>query len=395
LTETIPFPLDTGGRIKTYNTLRLLSRRHEVHLHALVRERDHLRYERELAPYCSRLTLHHIPRSWRREASSLAWSQVTHQPFVVRRHFQRHVMASVRAACERHTFDAVYCDHLSMLEYGRRLHLPIVFDAHNVEFAIIRRHASTLGWSPLRAFAELEWRRVRDYERRWYPSCRLIYSVSEVDARAIRTLSGASPQIAVVPISVDVAATPVVKRLTSDPQILFVGGLHWPPNADAVVFFIKEVLPLIRRVVPNARLTVVGRSPEQTSRRLGPHEGVRFVGRVDDLGPYFESSRVMVVPIRSGSGMRVKILDGLARGLPVVTTSIGCEGIEVRDGTDVLVADTIEDFSHQVVRVLQSDDLAHALARSSFRVVRQQYDLSAIADTLDNTLVQALGDTAR
>ena len=296
LTETIPFPLDSGGRIKTFNTLRILSNGHDVHCHALVRDAAHLRFEADLAPHCTELTLHLVPRSYTKEATALAASQATGVPFVVRRHFHDAVQARLEAACRTHRFDAVYCDHLSMLEYGRRLKLPIILDAHNVEFEIIRRHAATLGWSPLRAFAELEWRRLERYERRWYPGCALIFAVSDIDARSIRTLAGPHVPIEVVPIAVDARSMTPVNKLTSSPEILFVGGLHWPPNADAVTYFIEEILPGVRRIVPEARLTVVGRSYEGVAGRVAGIDGVRFVGHVADVEPYFQGSRVMVVP---------------------------------------------------------------------------------------------------
>jgi glycosyltransferase involved in cell wall biosynthesis len=393
LTETIPFPLDSGGRIKTYNTIRLLSRRHEVHCHALVRDAAHLSYEQDLAPHCTRLTLHYVPRTKRTELAAVAWSQLARQPFVVRRHFHAPVLRQLRALCRQQAFDAVYCDHLSMLEYGRRLHLPIVLDAHNVEFAIVRRHAATMGWSPLRMPAELEWRRLRRYERRRYRECRLIYSVSATDAEVVRDMAGDGPHIAVLPIAVDVAAAPVVAPLTAAPEMLFVGGLHWPPNADAVSYFVREVLPLVRRAVPGARLTVVGKRPETIARRLGRTDGLRFTGHVGDVEPWFQASRVMVVPIRSGSGMRVKILDGLARGLPIVTTAIGCEGIDASDGTDLLVADTADDFARQVVRVLQDRPLAEALALSGRQLARRRYDVSAIDGALNDALAHTFIDT--
>lgn len=379
LTETIPFPLDSGGRIKTYNTLRILSSDHEVHCHALVRDERHLRFERDLARYCASLMLHAVPRSRMRDVGCLALSQATRVPFLIRRHFHRGVLAQIRSACRQHDFDAVYCDHLSMLEYGRRLPLPIVVDAHNVEFQIVRRHAATLGWSPTRAFAEQEWRRLKEYERQWYPACRVVFSVSEIDARVIRTLARNRVPVVVVPITVDAYAARQVETLVTDPEILFVGGLHWPPNADAVTYFVQQIFPTIRDAIPNARLTVVGRPDEHVQRRLGVAPRVRFVGHVDDVEPYFQGSRVMVVPIRSGSGMRVKILDALARGLPTVSTTVGCEGIDTEPGVHLLVADEPADFAAQVIRLLTDGALARSLADAGRLLVLGAYDTSVVA----------------
>jgi glycosyltransferase involved in cell wall biosynthesis len=382
LTETIPYPLDTGGRIKTFNTLQILSARHEVHCHALVHDVRHLRFEENLRPHCASVTLHSVFRSYPREALSLASSLATRLPFVVGRHFHRRILRRLQAACQQHRFDAIYCDHLSMMEYGRRLGLPIVLDAHNVEFEIIRRYAATLGWSPLRAFAELEWHRLRQYERRWYPQCRLIFSVSDIDARTIREMAGARVPVVTIPIAIDARAAPVIDELVAAPEILFVGGFHWPPNTDAVTFFIQEILPHVRGVVPDARLTVVGRNYEQVVKRTGTPTGVRFAGHVDDVELYFRRSRVMVVPIRSGSGMRVKILDALARGLPTVATSVGCEGIDIRIGADLLVADDPVDFAAQVVRLLTDRPLAESLAKAGRLLALRAYDKSVVASRI-------------
>jgi len=392
LTETIPFPLDSGGRIKTYNTLKVLSSEHEVHCHALVRDRERLRFESELKAVAAAVTLHPLERSWSHEISCAALAQVTGKPFFVVRHFHRHIFELLRLACRNTSFDAVYCDHLSMLEYGRRLDLPIVLDAHNVEFEIIRRQAATLGVSPWRLFAELEWRRLEKYERKWYPACRLIYSVSSVDARQIRELAGGNVPVVDVPIAVE-AKTLGTGPVPRENRILFVGGLHWPPNADAVRFFVDEIFPIIRETVPDATFTVVGRNPERVSRALGEVPGVEFAGHVDDVEPYFRGSRAMVVPIRAGSGMRVKILDSMGRGVPTVATTVGCEGIDVVSGTHLLVEDDPRAFAAAVVRVLSDDALALSLSKAGREIVLDLYDVAAIRarvlKVLETTLIPA------
>jgi glycosyltransferase involved in cell wall biosynthesis len=389
LTETIPFPLDSGGRIKTYHTLRALSREHDVHCHAFVREETQRQFHRDLAGHCASLTLHSRPPSRLRELRALVSSYTTGKPFLVVRHFDGDVLERLRTACSRQAFDAVYCDHLSMFEYGTKLGLPMVLDAHNVEFEIVRRHARTLGFSPLRLLAEVEWRMLRRYERMAYPQCQLIYSVSEIDAQSIRLLGRGFAPVAVVPISVKAADVERLAPLPSAPELLFVGGLHWPPNADAMIFFIKEIFPEIVRAVPHVHLTVVGRSFESIADRVGHPERVTFAGHVRDIEPYFSRCRVMVVPLRSGSGMRVKILDALARGVPTVTTSVGCEGIDVEPGKHLLVADTPSSFAAAVVRVLGEEDLAQSMSKVGRLLVMERYD-EAVVGRLTLTSLSSL-----
>jgi glycosyltransferase involved in cell wall biosynthesis len=378
LTETIPFPLDSGGRIKTYHTLRTLAREHAVHCHAFVRDESQRQFQRDLDGLCASLTLHSRPVSRLRELRAMASSYATGKPYLVLRHFDRDVFERLRTACARQPFDAVYCDHLSMFEYGRQLGLPIVLDAHNVEFEIVRRHARTLGFSPIRALAEVEWRKLRRYEQAAYPQCQLIYSVSEIDAQSIRMLGRGVAPVAVVPISVNAGDVERQTPLPSAPELLFVGGLHWPPNADAVTFFIKEIFPEIVKAIPNVHLTVVGRSHESITDRVGHPERITFAGHVRDIESYFSRCRVMVVPLRSGSGMRVKILDALARGVPTVTTSVGCEGIDAEPGKHLLVADTPSAFAAAVLRLLGEEDLAQSMSRGGRLLVMEKYDEAVV-----------------
>ena len=392
LTETIPFPPDSGGRIKTYNTLRILSQQHEVHCHAFVREPGQLHLARDLATVCSSVSLHLVPRRRVSEIGHALSSTVTGTPFVVARHFNGRAWRAADDASRACRFDAVYCDHCSMLEYGRRLRLPIVLDAHNVEFEIVRRHARTLSWSPTRLFAEMEWRRLEQYERRWYPRCRLIYAVSAVDAAVLRGFAGHGVPVAEVPISVDLTTVPEPAPLCHEPEILFVGGLQWPPNADAVEFFLRDVFPLVRQAIPAARFTVVGKGPDALASRFGNTPGVSFAGHVEDVERYFTRSRVVVAPIRAGSGMRVKILDALARRRPTVATTVGCEGIDVVSGTHLLVADTPADFARMVVRVVQDDDLASALARNGRDLIARKYDVPAVGHAVLASLQAAFPD---
>ncbi len=386
LTETIPYPLDSGGRIKTYHTLRSLAGEHEIHGHAFIRAEEERRHAPELERYCASLTLHLRPRSLGREARALARSLSTRVPFTVARHFDREVLKELKAAVAAIEFDAAYYDHLSMLEYARRLALPAIHDAHNVEFELVRRHAATLGRSPLRPFIEREWRLLKSYERARYGACDLVFAVSARDASAIRDLAGPSVDVRVLPISIDARGTTPVGPLPARPGLLYVGGLHWPPNADAVAYFVREIWPLVRRDTPGATLTVVGRDDAPIAEALRNTAGVHVTGHVDTIEPYFAQARALVVPLRSGGGMRVKILDTLARGLPVISTSIGCEGIDAVPGVHLLVADGPEAFAGQVRRIFQDDELAMALARAGRDLVLERYDSEVVGNELRHTL---------
>ena len=378
LTETIPYPPDSGGRIKTLHTLKMLAGSHRVHCHALVRDVDRMRHASALEALGITVTLHVVPRTPMNMAAAAAVAAATGRPLSVQRHVHRRVLRRLLASVESQHFDAVYCDHLSMFEYGRRLSLPIILDAHNVEYAIVKRHLETIRRRPMRLLYEREWRALERYERTAYKQCRLVFAVSDIDAAALCELGADPTSVVAVPISIDVAGMPTPGPLVRDPNLLFVGGLRWPPNADAVAYLVEEILPLVRRDVPAVTLTIVGEAPASIRTRLSRHAGVRFTGYVNDLAPYFAAGRALVVPIRSGSGMRVKILDGLARGIPVVTTSVGGEGISARCGDEWLVADGATAFANAVVRVLRDDELAGRLRLAGRSFIRRTHDVSVV-----------------
>ncbi len=376
LTETVPFPLDSGGRIKTWNVIRMLGAEHEVHCHSFVRRPQDMRLADEVRRICTASTPYLMERSPAREAVYGIRSLLKNVPFVVERHFDGSILERLRREVLHMSFDCVYCDHLSMIEYGRRLGLPIVYDAHNVEFEILRRHAATAGASPVRIPLEIEWRRVRAYERLALAMSSLVFAVSQQDAAALAGLTNDPPQIHVVPISIDVKSMTGPGPLETRPHLLFVGGLHWPPNADAVRYFLNEVWPAVRQAAPSAQLTVVGRSENGPSSNRDPN--VRYTGYVDDVEPFFRSSRVMIVPIRAGSGMRVKILEAFARGIPVVSTAIGCEGVEAISGVHLAVGDTPGEFGSAVLAILADDQLADRLRTNARGLVESRYDTALV-----------------
>jgi len=381
LTETIPYPLDSGGRIKTYHTLRMLSDEHEVHCLAFIRNEDQRAHISRLREVCASVTLELVPRSPLRELGYVTRSLRNGLPYTVLRHFEPASLAAVRRVSEQ-GFDLVYADHLSMMEYARRLNLPVVYDAHNVEFEILRRYARARRLSPLSPLLAREWRLVRKYERLVYRNSDLVCTVSEGDARVILELAGKSTHVRVIPISVDSHTAQPIQQLTREPRLLFVGGLHWPPNLDAILHFARDMWPLVQRLVPAAQLTIVGRDDVAAARSLRQTTGFTLTGYVDDVGPYLTGSRALVVPLRAGSGMRVKILDAFARGLPVVSTPTGHEGIDVEPGVHLLSAEEPRLFAREVARVLSDDRLAAALATRARRLVEARYDVRAVSRAL-------------
>ncbi len=397
LTQVLPFPPDAGPRVKTGNVLRSLVRSgHEVHLASFMRpeERPHLNEVRRL---CASVSAVPMKRSWPRDAFAWARSNLTGRPFLVERDDVRAMRQQVREIVEARRIEAVHADQLSMAQFAvDARELPsdsplLVFDAHNAVWKVVERMKSQLP-PLLRRVIELEARRTKVYEGQIVRKFDWTLAVSGPDRAALleagqegvngSTRSDLRERIVVVPIGVDTNGRPPVATNPRSHKILALGTLHYPPNADGVRWFARSIYPHIRAADASATLTIVGKNPPADIVDLGNGPSIEVTGYVADLTEILESAALMVVPVRAGGGMRVRILEGFAWGIPMVTTTLGLEGIDARPGRDVLVADSADEFAHSVVQVLRDPELRADLVYNGRLLVEQRYDWKVALRTL-------------
>jgi glycosyltransferase involved in cell wall biosynthesis len=250
-----------------------------------------------------------------------------------------------------------------------------VLDEHNAVWTIVRRAARHERWGPRRVLAELEWRKLRAYERALCRRFDWVTVVSEEDRRALGGTESPGFRGLTIPIAVDAEALAFTPRTDEARDAVSVATMFYPPNVEGVGWFAAEVFPLIRRELPTTRFHLVGSRPPASITRLATEgSGIVVTGYVRDLEPILRRSAVMVVPLHSGSGMRVKILEAFARGIPVVSTTVGCEGIGARAGEHLLVADRPRDFAAAVIRIIGDPNEARRLARAGRELVERRYD---------------------
>lgn len=224
----------------------------------------------------------------------------------------------------------------------------------------------------------------------------LVLACSEVDAAHLRRLARHA-RVEVIANALDGSAFaglgPPPRR--SPPVVTFTGFLSYWPNADGCAFFIAEVLPLLRQLVPDVRVRMVGRVPPESLVTLAAAHDVELHADVPDIRPWFATSDVMIAPLRVGSGTRLKILEAFAAGRPVVSTSIGCEGLEVEHGTHLLVADAPADFASAVARVLGTPALSALLVEHAAALFHARYERTALAERLRQLVAGLDGTTPR
>lgn len=387
LTQIIPYPPNAGPRVKTWNVLRyLVGRGHDVTLVSFVRPD-----EEEFLPVLRQLcrAVHAVPIHRSRLTDGFYWlrSHLSGRPFLIERDDLQPMRQQVRHLLATQPFAVIHADQLTMTQFalgaegvGRKRPFTL-FDAHNATWTISDRLAATVP-APLRPILRLETRRIQRYEGMLVREFDHTMVVIEPDRDNL--LAGLPPagrpaaaaRISAIPIAVDTRELQPVQRRPQGPAIMTLGSLNYPPNADGIRWFLQEVFPLVQRQIPRASLTLIGKSPPADfveMARQQPH-AIRVTGYVEDLTPYMEEAALMVVPVRAGSGMRVRLLEAFARAMPAVTTTIGLEGIEATDGEHVLVADTPEAFAAATVRLLQDTALQKQLGQNGRSLAEARYD---------------------
>jgi glycosyltransferase involved in cell wall biosynthesis len=390
LTQVLPFPPDSGPKVKTWNLLKWLGPRHAVTLVSFSRgEPPHA--IAALRRYCR--AVHTVPmrRGALRDAGFLLRSLLSRRPFVIVRDGRAAMHGLVERVARDGAFDVVHVDQLNMAQYAALAPPPFtVLDAHNALWLLYRRLADATRRGPRRWLLQREWRLLQAYEGGVGRSAGAVLAVSDADRDALRTAIGSEREIAVLPIALDpTEVAPVVRRPDAN-RVVHIGTMYWPPNADAVQWFAEAVWPRIRAARPQAEFDVIGARPPRAVRALAStHGGIRVRGYVDDPAPLLERAGAVVVPVRAGSGMRVKILTALAQGLPVVTTALGCEGIAVQSGTHVLIADDPAEFAAATLRLLGDRALADALGHNGRRLIETRYDYRQLYPALERVYAGA------
>jgi sugar transferase (PEP-CTERM/EpsH1 system associated) len=391
VTQLLPYPLDNGSRIRNYYLLRHLSQRHRVTLVSFVREAGEEALADELRPFCEAVHTVRLRRSHLRDSWHLARSLATREPFLVTRDRSSAMARLLHRLQLAQPFDVVHVWPVTMAPYALAMSgIRRVVDCDDVKATLVARMANEMPWW-LRSMARLEAHRFSRYEPHVVGSVDRALVVSEFDRRSLKSLGAPPERISVVPIGVE-TERPLVRRKPDDPPaILHLGGLNYLPNLQGLRWFLRQVFPRVLETLPDCGLYVVGGAPpaEVVGKGLR-NPRIVVTGGVPDVQPYMARASLLVVPLRSGSGMRVKILEAFARGVPVVTTTIGYEGIEATDGDHLLVADDPDAFADAVVRLAHDELLARRLTENARRLVRAKYDWRRAGEALDTACYEGL-----
>ncbi len=392
-----PDPPRQGAAIRNLHVLLHLSMRHDVTLFTFAPDGGRI----DLSRLAGLTRVEVLPAPVRSHRDRLHTLFFSGDPDLARRLGSVEMRERLTALCAEEQFDAVHIEGVEMAPYGLLAQTSqprpprLTYDAHNAEFLLQRRAFTTdlpqVRQLPRALYSLVQWWRLRRFERRLCMESAHILAVSESDLEALQRLApGAAARTRLLPNGVDTqhwspgAGDSAIAIEMLEDALVFDGTMDFRPNVDAVVWFVREVLPLIQAERPSVPFFIVGRNPAPAVQALARVPGVVVTGAVDDPRPWVAGAAVYVVPMRMGGGVRLKVLQAMAMERAIVSTPMGAEGVHVRDGRDMIIAATPTGFARSVVSLLSDPHRRQTLGTAARASVMAHYEWSRLLPILDD-----------
>lgn len=382
ITPYLPYPLVSGGQIRTYNLLKNLSTKHKITLASFIRNTDEEKYIKDLSPYCEKVITFKRRKAW--SPINVLLSALTPFPFLVCIYFDIRVRAQIKKELEKEKYDLIHAETFYVMPNIPGTDVPIFLVEQVIEYLVYQRFVEGLPkWMFLvKPFLFLDVVKIKWWEKYYWKKAKRLAAMSQDDRDFIQNLEP-KLKIDVVANGVDIDYfEKTKKKKPQNPTVLFVGQFKWLPNRDATKFLVEEIWPKIKGEIKNAKLWIVGRNPPEDILNFASDD-IRVDGGVEDIRLAYGTSDVLLAPIRNGRGTKYKILEAMATRTPIVGTKLAVEGINATNGKQALVAQTAEGLAISTVKVLKDQKLGESLANHAYELVKKDYNWGKISDQLD------------
>ncbi len=387
-------PVDTGGKIRSYNILRKLQDRHDVTFLSYYGGRRDEEYEREVKEHVwgTKVIYTGTPDATPLERNLLYLRRLPMSaPFGVTKFLSRELQQLLEQWLNEDRFDVAVCDFLgSTLNFPRKRATPVALFQHNVESILWGRHAEHEEHPIKKVAFKLEAAKMLRYERTAVGRFDHVIAVSDYDREQMKTMTDEA-RISVVPTGVNLDQYAAAAGASAtEPIVMFLGSMDWEANIDGVLYFCREIWPQIKKAVPNARFRIVGRNPDARVQQLASDD-IEVTGRVESVIEPLREAAVFVVPLRIGGGTRLKIYEAMAMRKAAVSTTVGAEGLDVNHGRDILLADDPQTFADSVIKLLR-DPAKRMRIEAAAGEQAARYDWSVVTDRFEESLAQTIRD---
>lgn len=379
LTPYLPFPLLSGGQTRSYNLIKHMAKKHDITLCSFIRTNDENQYVEFLKRFCRSIIVVKRRPAW--TPINMLLAALTPYPFLVSLYISLTLRKILMKQLAEKDYDLIHAETFYVMPNIPRTNVPILLVEQTIEYRVYQHFVESFRFPIVKALLWIDVLKIRFWERYFWRRASRVVAMSEADALEMRKLV---PNIHVnlVPNGVDIETfSPVRREPPTSPTILYIGNFKWLQNREAVDVLLSSIWPKIKAEIPSARLLIVGRGLAALKSR--PDESITFDESVKDIRESYKSASVMLAPIRGPGGTRLKILEAMASGCPVVTTPVGIEGIDATPGKEVLVGHSVKELVQATVELLQNPSLQERLVQQAYALVKNKYNWKKIGEELD------------
>src|SRR3989344_1021730 len=389
ITPYFPYPLVSGGQIRTYNLLKNLAQKHQITLASFIRDEKETRFLSQLKPFCTKVITFKRRKAW--SPVNMLLSAITPYPFLVSIYFDPFVKKQIKSELASEKYDLIHAETFYVMPNIPKTGVPIFLVEQVIEYLVYQRFVE--GLPPYLFFLKpllfIDVLKIKFWERYYWQKAKHLAAMSVPDQQFIRNYRD-DLVVDVVANGVDIDFFAKTKKVkTKSPTVLFVGNFKWLPNRDATKYLVEEIWPLIKKQIKNCSLLIVGRNPPADIKKYQAKD-IKVDGNVEDIRSAYGSSNVLLAPIRNGRGTKYKILEAMATKTPIIGTKLAMEGINIKNGQEAFIGENAQDLSNLTVKILKNPKIGNQLAESAYKLVAEKFNWKIISGKLDR-LYQEVG----
>lgn len=379
LSTNYPYPVDSGHNIRTFNTLKYLSKENNIFYLAFSKKRDDVNKIDPIKKMCKSVDIFFIPDDFNklRMLLSLFQNLFSFYPYIANKYYRKNMKKRLNEIIQNNKIDIIHFDLLHLSRYlDNSIEIPYTLTEHNVESSRLLTILNNNKNYFFKIYMYLQYKKLMKFETENCPKYETCISVSTEDAETLRKMCPDS-NLTIIPNGVDIDYfKPCLDKPLSN-GMAWVGGMGDIYNKEAVNYFCKKIFPVIKDKINDVKFTVIGKNPTKEVLKLSSNN-VNCVGYVDDIRPYIHRATIFVAPIISGGGTKLKVLNALSMGKAVVTTSVGAEGIEVTNYENIIIEDEPEKFARKVIELLNSPRQVQEIGKKARELILDKYDWNKI-----------------
>lgn len=382
LTPYLPYPLISGGQIRSYNLLKNLSQKHKITLVALIKNESEKQYIKNIEPYCQEVVVARRPeKPW--TFTNIIKTGIGTYPFLVVRNFSQEAKQAVIEKLKKEKFDLIHAETFYVMPHIPHTSVPTLLVEQTIEYLVYQHFVDTMRLRWLRPLFRVDVHKIRHWEEYYWKRATRVVAMSKADSDVMRERLP-ELHVSIVPNGVDTDFFTYKKKLPNrEPKVLFVGNFKWLQNREAVATLVHTIWPLIIKKLPHAKLWIVGKYPT-TDITAFSNDKIKVSSEIEDIRKAYEQSDLLLAPIFGPGGTRYKVLEAMASGVPVVTTPFGIEGLGVENDAEALIRLTPIDLAEAAIEVLTDDYLYKKLSMQANALVRTTYNWERIGKSLDD-----------